>query len=57
MSEDLLSKLPESKGSSVCANCKSTDWNQARTDKLGNVIMCNKCPGVPADWDALGEVQ
>jgi len=57
MSDDILDSLPAMKGSNKCSNCGSTDWSQARTNKNQDVIMCDKCPGVPSDWDALAEAQ
>lgn len=48
-----LNDLPECTGSNKCANCGATNWDMARTDTEGNVTMCNKCEGVPSDWDPL----
>jgi hypothetical protein len=53
---DILSQLPVSDKPNECKNCSHDDWNMARTDSEGYVIMCNKCEGVPEDWDPTMEL-
>ena len=52
-----LEDLPECQGDNKCKNCGAENWGVARTDNKGNVVMCNKCPEVPEDWDPLKEDQ
>lgn len=56
MSDPLLS-LPVIDTPNDCQNCGVTDWGSARIDLDHKVIMCNKCPDVPSDWDPLVEMQ
>jgi hypothetical protein len=55
---DLLD-LPVCEAPVICQNCGSTDFDRAKHDWDGNpatlndlkFLMCEKCPGVPEDWD------